>query len=242
MTVQQTDVARRASFDAALSTVRFHFQPIVSAREGRLTGYEALARPEARFRGGAGGFVVRARRLGRAHALAAALLRACDGALSRLPGHLRLYMNVSRADLDHGILFALAPVASRVILEIDQQECIGMDPASVAEYRRAGFRFAADDLRGGRGALSAIAALEPEIYKLDRSLLAGLESEPMRQAAIRALLRLGGRNGADVICEGVERERERDLLLDLGADLMQGYLFGVARPLDRVRVGRGVAR
>lgn len=243
MTVRRTNPLRLALIDEALARVRFHFQPIVSGRRLNVNGYEALARPRAGGSGGAGsgpkGFVAAARRLGRSHALAAALLRAGSEALALLPAPQRLFINVSRGDLEHGLLLALAPVASRVVLEVDQNECAGMRRESVAEYRRCGFRFAADDLRAGRGAHAAIAALEPQIYKLDRSLLRGIREEPLRRAAIRRLLEIAGRNGAEVVCEGIERPFERVILLDLGADLMQGFLFGVARPLGSRRGGRG---
>ncbi|NJN14358.1 MAG: EAL domain-containing protein [Planctomycetes bacterium] len=231
--------AIRDSVLAALKGIRFHYQPIVSAVQGTILGVEALVRPAGPpFRGRAREFVAEVRRAGEARLLRAALFRSAREALERLPSHTRLFLNVARADLEDGLFLALAEEAPRVVLELDEEERPEAVRPSLQEYRRRGFRIALDDFGAGSMAWHGLATLSPDLIKLDRSMIQGLATESLRREAVSALLRLGRRTGIEVICEGVERPEERDLLLELGADLMQGFLFGVARPLTRRARGR----
>ncbi len=64
--------------------------------------------------------------------------------------------------------------------------------------------------------------------KLDRSWVAGLERDPVRQAMIEGLRGFARVIGASVVGEGVERPEEAEALERLGVELGQGYWF--ARP------------
>jgi EAL domain-containing protein (putative c-di-GMP-specific phosphodiesterase class I) len=68
--------------------------------------------------------------------------------------------------------------------------------------------------------------LRPEIVKLDMSLVRGVHEDPTRQHLIRSLNGVCRDLGIRVVAEGVETREERDALVALGSDLLQGYLFG----------------
>ena len=73
-----------------------------------------------------------------------------------------------------------------------------------------------------------VAALHPEVVKLDMSLVRGVDRNPISARIIRALTAVCSEMGICLVAEGVETVAERDTLLGLGCDLLQGYLF--ARP------------
>ena len=67
------------------------------------------------------------------------------------------------------------------------------------------------------------------VAKLDMSLIRGIDGAERKRRVVRSLIHLCQEElGVAVVCEGIETEAERDVLVDLGADLLQGYLF--ARP------------
>jgi EAL domain-containing protein (putative c-di-GMP-specific phosphodiesterase class I) len=71
--------------------------------------------------------------------------------------------------------------------------------------------------------------LQPDYVKLDASLIRSVDASPQKRSIVRAMLQLAaGDLNLKAICEGVETAAERDTLVALGGDLLQGYLF--ARP------------
>jgi EAL domain-containing protein (putative c-di-GMP-specific phosphodiesterase class I) len=88
-----------------------------------------------------------------------------------------------------------------------------------------GYRIAIDDLGAGYAGLTSFAQLEPEVVKLDISLVRDVHKEPTKQKLVRSMVGLCREMGLHTIVEGIEAVEERDALVDLGCDLMQGYLF-----------------
>ena len=92
--------------------------------------------------------------------------------------------------------------------------------------RSLGFLLALDDVGTGHSNLERIPRLEPDILKVDRTLVDGMSSSYHRREVFRALLALSHQIGAVVIAEGVEREEDVLSGLGLGCDLFQGFYFG----------------
>ena len=125
----------------------------------------------------------------------------------------------------------LAPFAERVVLEVTERaalEKVAGLAAAVLNLRKIGYSIALDDLGAGYAGLSSFAVLEPEIVKVDMSLVRGIHASPMKQKLFRSFATLCGDLGIEIVAEGVEVAEERDCLGGLGGDLYQGYLF--ARP------------
>ena len=80
----------------------------------------------------------------------------------------------------------------------------------------------------GYSNLNTFAEIEPEVVKLDLSLVRSVDSRLVKQKVVRSMVTLCADMGKLVIAEGVETEGEREALRELGCDLLQGYLF--ARP------------
>ena len=126
---------------------------------------------------------------------------------------------------------ALSQVASRVVLEITERAAL--DHVSdvrtrIASLRALGFRIAIDDLGAGYAGLSSFAQLEPEVVKIDMSLVRDIHLHATKRKLVRSLTSLCADLGLTLVTEGIECAAERDTLVDMGCELLQGYLF--ARP------------
>jgi EAL domain-containing protein (putative c-di-GMP-specific phosphodiesterase class I) len=146
-----------------------------------------------------------------------------------------VFVNLHLLDLfDKQLTSAFAPlskVAARVCLEITERSSLegALDLRyRVAELRELGFRIAIDDLGGGHARMGALSPLDTDFVKLDMSLVRDIDKHPMKQRLIRSIAELCSDHGAKVIAEGIETELEAKILVDLGCDLLQGYL--IARP------------
>ncbi|TLF53024.1 EAL domain-containing protein [Halomonas urmiana] len=100
--------------------------------------------------------------------------------------------------------------------------------AIITAYRRMGFRVALDDFGTGHANLDVLTSQRPDKLKIDRQLVMGCDSDPRRQALLRALIGLASSLEVDLIAEGVETPAEARWLYAAGIPLQQGYCF--ARP------------
>ena len=95
----------------------------------------------------------------------------------------------------------------------------------MAQLRAMGYRIAVDDLGAGYAGLTSFAQLEPEVVKVDMSLVRGIDGSPTKQKLLESIIGLCRDLKIQIIAEGIETEPERDTLVRLGGDLCQGYLF-----------------
>ncbi|MCF6506907.1 EAL domain-containing protein [Blastococcus sp. MG754426] len=97
---------------------------------------------------------------------------------------------------------------------------------SVLEHHRSlGWRVALDDVGAGWSSLSLLAAVRPDVVKLDKGLVQELPDDGAR-TVLKAVTDLAHRLGAVVVAEGIETEQLAEEVAALGADLGQGWLFG----------------
>ncbi|TMQ10045.1 MAG: EAL domain-containing protein [Deltaproteobacteria bacterium] len=236
--VDLRDVAQR--FETALARSWMAFQPIVDVPAGRAFAYEALIRTDEESLKRADVLIATAERLGRIHDLGRTVRAAVGRAAPQIPDDVLLFVNVHGLELTDEDLFgdrcALAPHAARVVLEITER--MGLDtiagPARVAMLRQRGYRIAVDDLGAGYAALGALATLEPEIVKLDMSLIRDIDRHATKRRVVGAIATLCRELGSRVIAEGVETHAELVAVRDVGIDLIQGFLL--ARPTRELAV------
>ena len=100
----------------------------------------------------------------------------------------------------------------------------------LARYRAIGMRVAIDDFGAGFSHLDRVISLEPDIIKLDMSLLKRAMSGGMALEAVQSISSLARRTGSKILCEGVETEQEFYFALECGARYVQGYFFWPALP------------
>ena len=221
-----------AGFDRALASLWMAYQPIVDARDKTLFGYEALVRTSEPTIPHPGALLDAAERLSRLDDLGRLIRQTSAGPIVGAPERGLLFVNLHARDLVDETLFdpssPLSQVASRVVLEITERaslEDLKDVRARVADLRSLGYRIAIDDLGAGYAGLTSFATLEPEIVKLDMSLVRDVHKQPTKQKLIRSMAALCKDMGMTVVAEGVETIEERDAVIDLGCDLLQGYLF-----------------
>lgn len=239
--------ALTAAFDRALERLYMVYQPIVSSREGKVFGYEALVRSHEHEFTTPAELLAAAEQLGRVRDLGRGV-RACVASdAERSPQDSVLFVNLHPAELEDEMLYlATTPfgqIASRIVLEITERaslEGVRDIDARVSRLRNLGFRLAVDDLGAAYSGLSTLARIEPDIVKLDMFLARGLASRSANRAVIRSMVQLCTELGMAFVCEGVETDAQRDVMMDLGCDLFQGYLY--SRPAREFRsVDAGVA-
>jgi EAL domain-containing protein (putative c-di-GMP-specific phosphodiesterase class I) len=97
-------------------------------------------------------------------------------------------------------------------------------------FRDRGARVCLDDLIATTADLDRIVSLRPDLVKVDRSLVAGCDTDPDKVADIERLLAFAAGYGVEVCAEGVETVEELVTLRRLGMPFVQGYLLG--RPED----------
>jgi EAL domain-containing protein (putative c-di-GMP-specific phosphodiesterase class I) len=207
------------------------FQPLVSLSTGRILGFEALSRfPEPPGRGPDAWFA-QAARCGLAARLEAAALRA---ALSRpgRPAGTFLSINVSPSTLSSSEVQAVLPAdMTGLVVEVTEHELaddLDTLEKELASLRERGAKIAVDDAGAGYSGLQRVMRIQPDVIKLDRSLVMNLHEDPAKEALIDSFVRFARRTRASVCAEGIETMEELKLLADLDVTYGQGYVL--ARP------------
>ncbi len=237
-------VGLEASFDRALATMWMAYQPIVSWAGKSLYAFEALLRtPEESFPH-PGAVLKAAERLGRLHDLGQAARAQVAARVDSSPAD-NVFVNLHTHDLlDSSLYEAGAPlslVAHKVVLEITERATLDDVPdvrQRIASLRALGFRIALDDLGAGYAGLTSFTQLEPDVVKLDMALVRDVHLNATKRKLVHSMAALCRDMGLQVVAEGVETPDERDVLIDCGCDLLQGYLFAKpAKPFPEVAWG-----
>ncbi len=225
-------VAEGEGLDRALGQMWMAWQPIVLWSERRTFSFEALMRTDDRTFPHPGAVLDAAERTGRLGDVGRTVRRLVAAEAACAPPDALLFVNLHSRDLlDDALYSADAPlsrIAHRVVLEITERAAVSEIKelrARVAALRGMGFRMAIDDLGAGFAGLSSIAQLEPDVVKLDMSLVRGIHESTTKRKLVASMTTLCREMGLLVVAEGVETREERDTLVDVGCDLFQGYFF-----------------
>ena len=225
-----------------------HFQPILSARQKAVVGVEALSRgvlgpqhlisPASLFQ------------MAQGDGVADELQTLCHqqavdtfAQLSERAPDLLLFLNLAAPVTASPALLAgqlLARVLAAglqpgtVAVEILEAEVAdeAMLGALIRILRSHGFLIVLDDVGTGYSNLDRVSLLRPDILKIDRSLIAHVDTDFHKQGTLKSLVDLSRKIGALVVAEGIETEREAIVALELGADLLQGFHLGRPAAID----------
>lgn len=238
--VSQSDAERRElseAFDSALDKLYIAYQPIVRWSTRDIHGYEALVRSTESKLPHPGALFGAAETLGREQELNRKIRQLAPIAYEDAPERGLLFFNLHVLDLNDETLTdpdsPLSTMADRVVLEVTERASLDKVPAvrnRVAQLRQLGFSIAVDDLGAGYAGLSSFALLEPDVVKLDMALVRDVHQEPTKQRLVKSMAQLCADMGLEVVAEGVETAEERDVLVELGCDLLQGYYFAKPAP------------
>ena len=227
----------QASFDRALETMWMAFQPIVVSDGRGVFGYEALMRTKEPTLPHPGAVLDAAEKLDRMPELGRRVRNLSAQAFEKAPSGAVLFVNLHTLDLLDAELYETASplgrIAERVVLEVTERAAIDVVKDVVARIevlRYQGFRIAIDDLGAGYAGLASFAALQPEIVKLDMSLVRNVHTSPVRQRLIESMTSLCKEMKINVVAEGVENAEELASVRAAGCGLLQGYFFAKPGP------------
>jgi EAL domain-containing protein (putative c-di-GMP-specific phosphodiesterase class I) len=204
-------------------------QPIVQLATGTQVGAEALSRFPAEWGMAPDVVFEQAHSVGLGHELEVQALRGAAALLDRNPGYVA--MNVSPATLlTDGCARLLRELPlERVVLELSEHDPVedyDALAAALAPFRAAGLRLAIDDVGAGFSSLRHIVVTGPDVIKIDRSIVSGLDVDPVLSTLVGSLVEFARGMRARVVAEGVETAAEADVLRRLGVDHGQGWHFG----------------
>ena len=222
-----------ASFNKGMEAMWVAYQPLVQCAPQRLYGYEALLRTSEPTIPHPGEFFRMAEQLDRVHELGRTIRASVAGTIDQAPSDVHLFVNLHPTDLLDDDLYSLrAPlskVAPRIVLEITERASIDRIKDvrdRVSRLKEMGFRVAVDDLGAGYAGLTSLAHLEPEVAKLDMSLIRDIDQNNTKAELVRSLADVCGKLNMMVVAEGIETSAERDTVTDFGCDILQGFLLG----------------
>lgn len=238
--------ARREEIIRIITEPELHlkaaFQPIIETRSGEVFGFEALARiPGSTSFNNIADLFPFAEKIGQLYPIETLCRRQ---AITSFPtvarGKEMLFLNINPQVLidpefasghTRKLLSELNLAPSDVVLEITERSAID-DFATFRDaldhYRIQGYLIALDDVGAGYSSLQSVAELHPDFLKVDRSLIAGVNADPIKWALLETFVTFSKRIGCQIIAEGVETEEEMRTVVQLGVDYIQGYF--VAKP------------
>jgi EAL domain-containing protein (putative c-di-GMP-specific phosphodiesterase class I) len=216
------------------------FQPIREISTGDVVGVEAFTRFVSDGGDTAGDWFAAAAAARLGSELEFAALQSALASAQQLPVHLYVALKLSPATcldpLLPGMLEELMPALDRVVLELTEAltpEQPAALVAALAPLRRRGIRLAVGRVGSYCGSIRHIRQLKPDILKLDRDLVAGIDTGALRHAFGAAMTGFADDLGAGLIAEGIETGDELATLAGLGVTVGQGYYLG--RPTIRPR-------
>ncbi len=225
---------------------RLVYQPKVKGVSGHIHGVEALLRWHQPQRGivPPNDFIPMAERFGLIVAIGAWVIdEACNQLAEwRDEGlRMRVAVNLSVHQLrDNGLVETVEQALKRHRLDPSQLLCEITESMAMEDVQatkrafdglaRIGVFLSIDDFGTGYSSLSYLRQLPARQLKIDRSFVSDLGTSNDAQAVVEGVIRLAHALGLVVVAEGVETQRQRDLLLDMECDELQGYYF--AKPMD----------
>ena len=240
---QEAYIARtRREFHQLISEERmyYYFQPIFSAQTGRVHAYEALMRSDLPTLRSPATIMKLAREQGALYEIERLTFRKALEGFDNLR---------SKNLVDRQALIFINSIASvclrredseymdqrwhelrrQMVIEITEEEEMNREALEIKRHA-PGFSgmFALDDYGSGYSNEGSLLELAPRFIKVDISIIRGIDSDPDKQQILRNVVRYAQPRSMQIIAEGVETAAEMRTVIDLGADLLQGYFL--ARP------------
>jgi EAL domain-containing protein (putative c-di-GMP-specific phosphodiesterase class I) len=236
--------------------LRAHFQPILRADDLAIAGYETLARWPHPSLGmiSAEKFISVASNEGFLASIDHMMIRHAVEALPALratsvvdnpfvtvnvePGRMQ---EAGFADRVLTTLRNLQLDPTGLIIELTETSAVtdwdGI-MSNVAAFQDAGIGLAIDDFGSGHANFSLLVSLDPDLVKLDRSLVEAAMTSARGRAVVSMAADAARSAGARIVAEGISEHAWGEELRSLGFDLLQGYAFGQPQALDSIAAGR----
>ena len=224
------------------SRVKYAFQSIVSAKTGEIYGYEALMRPQSEIFQSpldllrvakTGAKLNEIELLTWTKALGDFQAQIDGGNIAK---ESRIFINsIANSAMkpeNADMLEETYPdLLSKIVLEILETENVKEEynRRKLARMKKWNAQIALDDFGTGYNNDYALITLQPNIIKIDRSIISGCDKDISRHTIINTLVKIAKTKQILVLAEGVETEEELETVISCGVDLLQGYY--ISRPL-----------
>ena len=222
--------------------IHYYFQPIVDARTGQIYAYEALMRASGGIQLTPLQILSTAREYNRLYDVERTTLfgiieqyvrnyrdfNGCKVFINTVPGHF-----LTDEDCQE-ILIRYGSYLDCFVMELTED-----NPTTDKELERIRrlnqpgnqMQIAVDDFGTGHSNIVNLLRYAPQIIKIDRALIAGIDTDDNKQLFVRNTIDFAHQNNIRVLAEGVETSAELRTVIGFGMDLIQGYYTG--RPLPR---------
>lgn len=215
--------------------VTYHFQPICSARTGRIAAYEALMRVDLPTLHSPAQVMQLAHETGRLYEIERITVFHSSAIFQRMQAQglfqsdallfINSIANVSLTNEDVEEYAQRYPeLLKRLVVEITEQE--DLDRACLERKRNVpGFSgsFALDDYGSGYSNELNLLELSPRYIKIDISIVRGIDTDRDKQQIVSNIVAYAHARSMQLIAEGIETEAQLRTVIGLGVDLLQGY-------------------
>ncbi|MGV1838071.1 sensor domain-containing protein [Rhizobium rhizogenes] len=239
LTVELREALQNGEFE-------LYYQPIIRLDNDGLSGFEALIRWRHPERGliAPMEFIPVAEETGMIVPIGEWVLREACRTAARWPSHLKIAVNLSVYQFRHtGLLATVVSVLDETGLRPERLEIEITESVLLSEVEQSlhllralkelGIRIAIDDFGTGYSSLSYLRSFAFDKIKLDRSFVAGIETDPGNLAIVRAVVGIASGFNAMTLAEGIETEEQLGKLRAEGYSEVQGFLLG--RPMPRAQ-------
>ncbi|MEJ0060151.1 MAG: EAL domain-containing protein [Terricaulis sp.] len=243
-TRRKVELDLRAALESGKLDV--HYQTIVSAGTGQVTGVEALVRWRHEVRGDIAPalFIPIAEESGLMPAIGEWVLRRVFEDAARWPG-IEVAVNLSPVQFRQSSLPALLErlvaeygvSSERIVLEITEGVLLDSSDRTQAildTVRSMGFKTALDDFGAGYSSLAHLCNYKFDKIKIDRSFVSETIKKEAARSIVQAVVKLGRGLGMDIVAEGVETEIDAIQMRQFGCNELQGFFF--SRPMPRAGI------
>jgi EAL domain-containing protein (putative c-di-GMP-specific phosphodiesterase class I) len=218
-----------------------YFQPIVSIKDGNLTGYEVLARSELPGFETPGKMIATAEQMGLEHEFSEVCRMVGLEHSFRLPEKQRLYLNTHSEEIgDPDLIESLYKLRrmdpnQKITLEI--HEALVTNQKMMTELRAQlndlDIQLAYDDFGAGQTRLLDLSEVPPDTLKFDISLIKGLhDAGPKRQQMVATLVSMVLDFEITPLAEGIETREDLEICRDIGFELAQGFFIERPQPAE----------
>ncbi len=223
--------------------IDYHFQPVVDAKTGEIYGYEALMRPHE----------INGVRLTPIDAINIAkeqnmldkieyltisnLLTYLSDNIEQFNGK-RLFINTIPncfiSDDEYNELYKkFGHVFEKIVIEITEGSQVTSESVELMRERYSSKHslFALDDYGSGYANESTLLSIQPDIIKIDRSIISGIDTDSQKRHLVANMIDFAKRHGIRTLTEGIETRGELETVITLGIDYVQGYYTGRPNPV-----------
>ncbi len=219
----------------------YHFQPIVSAKNGEIYAYEALMRTDSSIGMNPLEVLDAAKQYNRLYDIEKATMfnvmerfaaeqesfSDCKVFINTIPGYFLNDEDINRLSEKYGHFM------DRFVFELIEQDTVSDE--ELASIKRlfgdmSDSQVAIDDYGAGHSNMVNLMRYSPQIIKIDRFLITDIHKNQNKQMFVKSTIEFARLNNIKVLAEGVETSNELRMVIDLGVDLIQGYYTGKPAP------------